>query len=461
MNKKVYDVAIIGAGPAGMFTAYELADSGLDIVIIDRGRELRSRFCPVRLGKECAHCKPCNIMNGFGGAGLFSDCKLSLTPYDVGGNISDYVGVYAAESLMEYVNNTINKLDPEAKNNKVIGAKKNRKYYKIKNKLKSVGLDLTYCPTKHLGTDGSIRFMQAMYNYLLGRPNVTFKFNTEVVNIAVGKEFKTLITNDKVDFYIYADKVVFAPGRSGNSWLKKMASKLDIETKNNGFDIGFRVELPYKVTKELTDNLYDMKISYTDPNTGIKVRTFCTNPKGYVSEEHYNDGSVLANGHSYANKKSKNTNFAVLVHLPYCDTTFGKSTVLGFSKFSEEKILVQNFVEYYKLKRNSNKSTELTLKTAEKKDFSLILPPEINKNIFNFLQMLNVAYPGITESTTNLYGIEAKFYSDLIKVNEHFETNIPGIYAIGDGSGITRGIMQSSMTGVVVARHIRKKDGIY
>ena len=454
--KRNNKIVIVGAGPAGLFAAYKLCKNN-DIIIIDKGKSIYNRICPIREGHDCVNCKPCNIMCGFGGAGTYSDCKLSLSPYGVGGDIVNYIGGKLAEKYTKKVCKIFNNFDKESQTRKVIG-KKNKKYKEIEKKLNSVGLDLTYCPTKHLGTDGTYNVMCELFDYLLSK-NVKFLFETEVTDF---EKYKNKINEEKIKLYTNnisiknIDKLIFAPGRSGNSWLCNIMKKHNVKTVNNGFDIGFRIEVPYDSVSELTDNLYDMKVSYTDKD-GYKTRTFCTNPKGFVSEEHYDDCIALANGHSYADKKSLNTNFAVLVHtnLP---TEIGKKIIKDFNNKNNKHIVMSTWNEGF-TQRSKLDCTELvpTLNVCKVKDFKNLIDTPFNfvDKVKDFLIKLSVLYP-VVGDFTNIYGLEAKFYSDRIKVKSNFETSINNVYCIGDGSGTTRGIIQSCIEGLVVADDISK-----
>lgn len=448
------NVVIIGAGPTGLFAAYNLATRVKDkvkITVLDKGNNIYSRNCPMREGKPCVHCKPCNIMCGFGGAGTFSDCKLSLSPYGVGGDIVDYIGGPKAEDYVHQVNDIFTWFDKDALKRKIIGLKNNT-YEMLENKLANAGLSLTYCPTKHLGTDGTLAVMKLMYEYLVSN-GVEFTFRADVYNFNktdVYYDYKNLNKNS-----IKYDYLIFAVGRSGNEWLGKVMRDHNVKTQSKKFDIGFRVEVPYEVVSELTDNLYDMKISKTYDD-GIKVRTFCTNPRGYVSEEHYRDNIALANGHSYADKKSNNTNFAVLVTLPI-DTKEGMKIVESYANAINGGIAVNSFRDF-DMASDYGLKLEPTLKTAKTEyDIYSYLPKEVTEHFIQFMYDLDKAYFGVVSDKTNVYGIEAKFYSDTIEVNDNFETSIPNVYCVGDGSGITRGIVQSGCSGLVVSDDIITK----
>ena len=457
------NIIIIGAGPAGLFTAYKLINNkninkNYNVIIIDKGKDIDKRDCPMRYGSKCLHCSPCNILHGFGGSGTFSDCKLSLTPYGVGGDIIDYVDCEKAESLVDEVDSVLASFDNDKEKRKIIGNDIDT-IFKLKEKYNIINLDLLYCPTKHLGTDGTYNVMLNLRKYLENM-GVTFYFNIEVTNISK-------MTNDM--FYIdsmfyseqhsfYCSKLIISPGRSGNTWLKNIAKSLHIKTKNHKVDIGVRVETLSIITKELTDLLYDIKLSYIDKLSGNKVRTFCTNPNGYVSEEHYQDNLAIVNGHSFANKKSNNTNFALLVTLneENLNTEYITNIVKNANILSENKIICQEYDDFIHNKI-TNESTIIkpTLSYAVFKDFNLILPTQVTNMIKEIMNRLNIICPGIiNKGNTLLYGIETKFYSDKIETNNNFETSVKNLYVGGDGAGITRGIIQAASTGLVIAEDI-------
>lgn len=450
MNNKL---VIVGAGPAGLFAAYNATQyrDKLDILVIDKGKSIENRICPMREGRACINCKPCNITHGFGGAGTFSDCKLSLSPFGVGGDIVDYLGDAKTLDYIHIVDAIFNEFDNNAHKRRVVG-EKTEKYKEIEAKLKKQGLDLTYCPTKHLGTDGTFTVMKNLYKYLLEK-GVEFKFNEEVTNfIHYSEENTNVVLTNKMTYQ--ADYIIFAPGRSGNFWLSSLMAKHNVKSKSKKYDIGYRVEVPADIIKELTDNLYDMKISYTDPKTKIKVRTFCTNPNGFVSKEKYDDGTMLANGHSYADKKSSNTNFAVLVSFPG-DSETGRRIVKDFCK--EMGDIVVNNLDYALTGEDMGKfDTPHTLDTCYKKQVTLSTPRDMNHYVLELLERLNKVYPGVFSNKTNLYGMEAKFYSDNIEVKNNLETKIPGVYCAGDGAGQTRGIIQSAVAGYSIVDDIVK-----
>lgn len=460
-----YDVAIVGAGPAGMFSAYRLITEKpeLKILVIDKGKSITKRTCPMRLkpGSACVNCQPCGIMSGFGGAGTFSDCKLTLSSKGgVGGNLADYVGVDTADKHISNVDNILAFFD-DKETRETIGLTKNKNIQYIEDVCNNIkGMSLSYAPTKHYGTDGTYQIMTKLQEFL-EEQGVIFLFQTEVYKI------HKFIGNAEDFFYlntskhdVYAKNVIAAPGRSGNKWLSEIIKNSfndDIRMSHNKVDIGVRVEVPAESVKFLTDNLYDMKLSYVDSETGDKIRTFCTNPKGYVSEEHYGENAVV-NGHSFSDKKSHKTNFALLVTLndENLDTDYVYSLVELCNHITKGKLLYQNFKDFSS-KQNFNFSEEnkdLTLTTAVKGDLKLVLPARVTNMIDKFINYLCATfYEGYIKDIV-LYGIEAKFYSDKVEMNNKLETNVKGFYCAGDGAGITRGISQSGAMGLIIADNI-------
>lgn len=478
-------IAIIGAGPAGLFTALGLIIEGINknidiekqynIVVFDKGKNIYNRICPIRNNPElsCVHCNPCNIMNGFGGAGTFSDCKLSLSPLDVGGNVVDYIGKRKAKQLAKIVELYYSIFDEDYKNRQVFGDSSiDENIKKIKEQCEYYGIKFTENPTKHLGTDGTYKVMLNLYNYLISK-GVTFIFsvdasvvnyNTDTKQYAI-KYYNYQTLKDPV-YFLNVDSIVYAPGRSGNNWLKKEVERFNIETKQNKFDIGVRVETKKEYVQNLTDYLYDMKLSYIDTLTGNKIRTFCTNPGGFVSEEHYSycgySNIAVANGHSFADKKSDNTNFALLVTLNDNQVTSDIILKLLANRKNSDKIVYQNFLNiiqctYADYMPITDIDTKRTLESAIPGNLSDILPKDVIFLIYHFMsKYLDKICPGIANQNTFIYAPEVKFYSDLIVVDNNFKTTMPNMYCIGDGSGITHGIIQSSICGLVVAENIIK-----
>jgi uncharacterized protein len=469
-----YDVIVIGAGPSGIFTALEMdrLAPGKKVLIVDSGSTIDRRSCPARTSGQCAHCKTCNIMNGWAGAGAFSDGKLSLSE-DVGGNITDYMTVEKARELIHYADEIyLHYGAPD----KVFG-KSDKFAEKVSYQARKENIQLIPCPVRHMGTEYSFEVLRAMYQYLSGRPNFKFMEYTTADTIYVenGKAEGVWIVNRGGErSLVRAPYVVAAPGRGGAEWLARIAQENKLVTANNEVDIGVRVEVPNAVMDHLTKNLYEAKLVYYSDTFENKVRTFCMNPGGIVSEEHYeggiSGGIAVVNGHSYADedKHSDNTNFAMLVSTKFTEPfnqpiEYGRYIAQLGNMLTGGGIMVQRLGDLLLGRRTDStrlqKSTTIpTLKNAVPGDLSFVLPHRHLTSIVESLRAFDKLAPGLYSKNTLLYGVEVKFYSSKVSVTEHFETAIPNLYAIGDGAGITRGLMQASVTGVIVARDIAAKE---
>ncbi len=464
-----YDVVIVGAGPAGIFTALELtkAKQDLRVLIVDKGMEIDKRKCPARMTGECVNCSPCAIVNGWSGAGAFSDGKLSLSQ-EVGGNISDYMSREEAEKLIKYADEIY--LDFGAPE-EVYGLNE-RKVDDIMYEASKHDIQLIPCPVRHLGTEKAFDVLRAMYVHLMNHTKTEFRSLTTAVDVLVeeGRAMGLKLQErgrEPVD--VLADHIVIAPGRGGAEWLTHIARKLGIQSRNNEVDIGVRVEVPNSVMDHLTKYLYEAKLVYYSDTFENRVRTFCMNPGGVVSEEHYEGGIAVVNGHSYGDSDLKTgyTNFAMLVSTRFTEPfdqpiQYGKYIAQLGNMLTGGGIMVQRLGDLLKGRRTDRdrlrKSTTVpTLKSAVPGDLSFVLPQRHLTSIVEALKAFDKLAPGIYSRNTLLYGVEVKFYSSRIKVNEHFETNIRGLYTIGDGAGITRGLMQASVTGIVVARDVLGK----
>lgn len=489
-----YDVVIVGCGPAGIFTAYELCkkrvlDDNFKILMIDKGNTLVSRHCPLRDTGTCVKCPTCNIMSGFGGAGTFSDCKLSLHPIGVGGDVADFIGEDEAIKYAKKVEDIIASFDDDRDKRVVVGGKEDYNQAVKEFCSKSKNLYLTYCPTKHLGTDGTLKMMQNMYDYLCSSQHackVDFLFKTALYSLekvkkvpanceknvnyelCIASETNIKRKNDtlkrNIVNIIYATNVVMAVGRSGNSNVADIfvGDLHDIKPISGPVDIGVRVETNAEILEHVTDKLYDMKFWTFNDSTELKARTFCTNPRGYVSIEHYGENAV-ANGHSFADKKSHRTNFAILVTMNGKD--FDSDTAQGFvhliNSLTDGRLLMSNLADLQLRvpNYNSGKYIKPTLDGIE----NVCYKPELyNKfyfkrtltTIIDFIRILDSAcMPGLYSDATYLYGPEVKFYSNRFNCDNHFRI-AQNLYSIGDGSGITRGIIQSAITGLVAADNI-------
>ena len=468
-----YDVIVVGAGPAGIFTALELDRLAPDkkVLVVDSGSAIERRSCPARTGGQCAHCATCSIMNGWAGAGAFSDGKLSLSE-EVGGNITDYMSVERARELIRYADGIyLHYGAPD----KVYG-KNDRFTEKVDYQARRENIRLIRCPVRHMGTEHSFKVLQAMYRYLSSRPNFTFRERTTAESLLIesGRAGGVRLTGPDGGRLVRARFVVLAPGRGGAGWLSGIAQQAGLETVSNEVDIGVRVEVPNAVMDPLTKHLYEAKLVYYSDTFENKVRTFCMNPGGIVSEEHYEAGgsSIAAvNGHSYADedKHTENTNFALLVSTRFTEPfrqpiEYGRYIAQLGNMLTGGGIMVQRLGDLLLGRRTDEtrlkKSTTIpTLKTAVPGDLSFVLPHRHLTSIVESLRAFDKLAPGLYSKNTLLYGVEVKFYSSKVTVRPNFETAVDSLYAIGDGAGITRGLMQASVTGVVVARDIAARAG--
>lgn len=450
-----YDVLIIGAGPGGIFSAYELIqlNPDLKVAVFEAGHELAKRKCPIdgKKVKTCISCQSCSIMSGFGGAGAFSDGKYNITN-DFGGTLYEYIGKAQALELMNYVDQI----------NVAYGGAGTKLYStagtSIKKECMKNDLHLLDASVRHLGTDINYVVLENMYDYM--KDKVTFFFDTPVEAISIidgGYEVKC-----KDETYT-CEKCIVSVGRSGSKWMEKVCTDLAIPTKSNRVDIGVRVELPAEIFSHLTDELYESKIVYRTPKYGDKVRTFCMNPKGAVVNENTN-GIITVNGHSYEDpaKQTQNTNFALLVakHFsePFKDSNGYGESIARLSNMLGGGVIVQRFGDLIHGQRSTPNRIEESFVTptlnATPGDLSLVLPKRILDGIIEMIYALDKIAPGTANDDTLLYGVEVKFYNMEVEVNEHLQTKYDGLYVIGDGSGITHSLSHASASGVHVAREI-------
>ena len=466
MTTEHFDAIIIGAGPAGIFTALELTDKRpeMKLLIVDTGRAIKSRTCPARTTGQCVNCKPCGIVHGWAGAGAFSDGKLSLSD-EVGGHISDYMPHRETAALIAHADRIYTRFGAP---NTVHGLN-DKKVEEIAYEASRHSIHLIPCPVRHLGTEYAGQVLEAMHDYLVTETQTVFRELTTAVDILVENGRAVGVTlsgrNGSVSRAL-APAVVAAPGRGGAAWLTAQAGKLDIRTQNNEVDIGVRVEVPNSVMDHLTKHLYEAKLVYYSDTYENKVRTFCMNPGGVVSEEHYEGGIAVVNGHSYGDpaRRTQNTNFAMLVSTHFTEPfnqpiEYGRYIAKLGNMLTGGPIMVQRLGDLLQGRRTDasrllKSTTAPTLNTAVPGDLSFVLPPRHLTSIVEALKAFDKLAPGLYGKNTLLYGVEVKFYSSKVLVNNRFETAIPGLYAIGDGAGVTRGLMQASVTGVCVARAI-------
>lgn len=453
-----YDVLIIGAGPGGIFAAYELIHKrpDLKVAIFEAGYTLEKRRCPIdgKRIKSCISCPNCSIMSGFGGAGAFSDGKYNITN-DFGGTLYEHIGKHEAIELMKYVDEINMKFGGEGTRK---FSSRNSKFSKLclQNKLK-----LLEAEVRHLGTDINYIVLQNLYNEL--KKKIDFYFETPVLDLQI-KEGKYEVSTRRGNFI--GDKCIISIGRSGSKWIEGICKKLDIPTLSNRVDIGVRVELPAAIFSHLTDELYESKIVYRTETYEDSVRTFCMNPNGIVVNENTN-GIITVNGHSFegADKKTNNTNFALLVskHFsePFKDSNGYGESIARLSNMLGGGVLIQRFGDLIRGRRSTEYriqrgSVEPTLK-ATPGDLSLVLPKRILDDIIEMIYALDKVAPGTANDDTLLYGVEVKFYNMEVELDEHLETKHKGLYIIGDGSGVTHSLSHASASGVFVAREITGK----
>ena len=453
--KQTYNVIIIGAGPGGIFTAYELKhrDPSLKIAVFDAGHSLEKRKCPIDGDKikTCIGCKSCSIMSGFGGAGAFSDGKYNITN-DFGGTLHEYIGKKKALELMRYVDDI----------NVSHGGEGTKLYSTAGSSFKKVciqnKLNLLDASVRHLGTDINYVVLQNLYAEL--EKKVDFYFDTPVRDVKNTSGGFEITTDDKT---YTCSQCVVSVGRSGSKWMETVCKNLGIKTKSNRVDIGVRVELPAVVFSHLTDELYESKIVYRTEKFEDNVRTFCMNPHGMVVNENTN-GIVTVNGHSYEDPKmqTENTNFALLVskHFsePFEDSNGYGESIARLSNMLGGGVMVQRFGDLVRGRRSTVKRIEEGLVTptlaATPGDLSLVLPKRILDGIIEMIYALDKIAPGTANDDTLLYGVEVKFYNMEVELDEHLETKYKGLYVIGDGSGITHSLSHASASGVFVAREI-------
>ena len=462
---KNYDVIIIGAGPSGIFCAYELKRLAPDtkVLMIEKGRSIEARQCPKRKTKVCVGCKPCSITTGFAGAGAFSDGKLSLSP-DVGGTLPEILGYDKATELIHEADEIYLKFGADKK---VYGIEDEQAITDIRTKAIRANLKLIECPIRHLGTEEGYKIYTRLQHHL-EEVGVEIQFMTMVNDILVEDGVAKGVVTDKGETF-YADHIVSGVGREGSEWFAKICKDHDIQTKNGTVDVGVRVEVRDEIMKELNEKLYEAKLVYYTPTFDDKVRVFCTNPSGEVATEYYENGLAVVNGHAYKSKdmKTNNTNFALLVSKNFTEPfkspiEYGKHIAQLGNMLSDGKILLQRYGDFRRGRRTTEErlmrnNITPTLKDAVPGDLSLVFPHRIMVAIDEMIQALDKVTPGIASDETLLYGVEVKFYSNKVLVDDKFETNIKGLRAMGDGASITRGLQQASANGLYVARCILGK----
>lgn len=469
MSNLKTDVLIIGAGPSGIFTALEMLKNGSKkkIMIVEKGLPVEKRHCPKAKTGKCVNCKPdCNITTGFSGAGAFSDGKLSLS-CEVGGNLPDLIGHEFAQQMIEYTDGIYLSFGADKK---VEGVGHDEKIKAIRLRAIQAGLKLVDCPIRHLGTEMAQELYGKIEKHLTDN-GVEIIFKTECVDLIVedgrakGAVFLPCGKPESEKFSVSADNVVIATGRKGADWLEDMCKKHNIEHLPGTVDIGVRVEVRNEVMEDVNEALYESKlIGYPEPFTN-KVRTFCQNPGGFVSQENYDNNSLaVVNGHSYKNTKSDNTNLAILCShnfRPPFDEPIPYAKKVGelVNMLADGHILVQRYGDILAGKRTwqedlARSNVRPTLPDAVAGDLTAAMPYRTLMNIIKFIEAVDKVVPGFASEETLLYGPEIKFYSNKVKMDEKFNTNIVGLHCLGDSSGWTRGLMMASVMGVLMGREL-------
>ncbi|MEM2972031.1 MAG: NAD(P)/FAD-dependent oxidoreductase [Candidatus Bathyarchaeia archaeon] len=454
-----YDVIIVGAGPAGIFSALELTEkTNLNILMLDRGPDINQRKCPASRGFECVHCEPCLLLSGWGGAGAFSDGKLTLSA-EVGGWLNQYISSREIEEVVNYVDGIYLKYGASEQ---VYGADM-EKVEEIERKASLAGLKLVRQKIRHMGTERCAQTLRKMRQELNSK--IEFKPKKDVKGLIVkGGVVEGVETVNGEKFF--GKYVIVAPGRSGAEWLQSEAQALGLKTLNNPVDVGIRVEVLASVMEELTDALYEPKLIYYSKNFDDQVRTFCVAPYGEVITESYN-GVLTVNGQSYAERKTENTNFAILVSTsftePFKDPIAYGKYLARLSNLLSGGVIIQRLGDLDTGRRStpervSRSIINPTLKNATPGDLSFVLPYRYLADIKEMLQALDKIAPGVYSRDTLLYGVEVKFYSSKLQLNNHLETKIRNLFTVGDGAGVTRGLVQASASGVLVAREIIRRE---
>lgn len=469
-----YDVIVVGMGPSSVFLAYELVklNKAKNILLIEEGKKVESRFCPIEKTGKCIKCKPfCNITSGFSGAGAFSDGKLSLyNPEDddiyVGGELHKYIGVEETKKLIDYTDSIYLSFGADTN---LKGVDYKEEVNKIYKKSKKENLNLISIPIRHLGTEKSHELYGKIENYLKDH-NVNIMFETIVSDLIIennmvkGVKVKPskYIDNDVDLENIYSDNVVLAVGRKGANWLTNICDEHNIKTSPGVVDIGIRYELPDEVMKDINKYMYEGKFIGKPEPFRDKVRTFCQNPSGFVSTEVYDNDLTLVNGHSYKDKKSTNTNLAILVshHFNYPfnkPIEYGRNVAKNLNELGNGNVVVQRLGDIYRGKRTwpeelENNKVEPTLKAAVAGDITFALGYRTMTDILQFIREMDKVVEGFADPSNLLYGPEIKFYSNKVDIDKNFETSVSGLYSIGDGGGLTRGLMMASCSGVHLAR---------
>lgn len=470
-----YDAIVIGMGPGAIFFAYEMIQKNKNkkVLLVEQGKRVENRKCPIEEIGKCVKCKPfCDITSGFSGAGAFSDGKLSLYNEEdddiyVGGELHKYVGIEETKRLIDYTDSIYLKFGADPK---LEGTEHKKEVSEIKKKAKKEEITLIDIPIRHLGTEKAHELYKKLEDYL-EQNNIDLMFETEVKDLIIEEnEAKGIIVHNvktNEEEKIYGKNIVIAVGRKGANWLVNMCNEHSIKTEAGVVDIGVRYELSDEVMKEINKYMYEGKfIGYPGPFKD-KVRTFCQNPSGFVSSEVYDEGINLVNGHSYKDKKSTHTNLAILVshHFNYPfnkPIEYGRNIAKNINELGNGNIVVQRLGDIYRGKRTwdeelKNNKIKPTLKSAVAGDITFALGYRTMTDILQFIRSMDKVVEGFANPENLLYAPEIKFYSNKVVIDKNFETSVKGLYSIGDGGGMTRGLMMASASGVQMARNLINK----
>ncbi len=468
-----YDAIVIGMGPGAIFFAYEMIQKNKKVLLVEQGKRVENRKCPIEEIGKCVKCKPfCDITSGFSGAGAFSDGKLSLYNEEdddiyIGGELHKYVGIEETKRLIDYTDSIYLKFGADPK---LEGTEHKKEVSEIKEKAKKEEITLIDIPIRHLGTEKAHELYKKLEDYL-EQNNIDLMFETEVKDLIIEEnEAKGIIVHNvktNEEEKIYGKNIVIAVGRKGANWLVNMCNEHSIKTEAGVVDIGVRYELSDEVMKDINKYMYEGKfIGYPGPFKD-KVRTFCQNPSGFVSSEVYDEGINLVNGHSYKDKKSTHTNLAILVshHFNYPfnkPIEYGRNIAKNINELGNGNIVVQRLGDIYRGKRTwdeelKNNKIKPTLKSAVAGDITFALGYRTMTDILQFIRSMDKVVEGFANPENLLYAPEIKFYSNKVVIDKNFETSVKGLYSIGDGGGMTRGLMMASASGVQMARNLINK----
>jgi uncharacterized protein len=467
-----YDVIIVGAGPGGIFTAYEIRknDPSAHVLMIEKGKSIEKRNCPKRKTGVCANCQPCALTTGFSGGGSFSDGKLSINRNgEIGGDLAQYISLEKFHETLDYVDSLYVGFGADTR---VYGNGHSKEIDVIRRQAAQAHLKLIDSRVRHMGTEKAYDIYSRIQKELEDL-SVELMFDTAVQDIVIEdlpsgekKAVGVVLPDQSI---LYADHIIAAVGREGSEWLNQMCHKYGISSKPGPVDIGCRIETDASITSAIDDVLYEAKLVYYTPTFEDKVRTFCWNPRGEVVEERYGEHLSVVNGHSYKDEKLKtaNTNFALLVSKNFTQPfktpiEYGRYIAEMGNMLSGNKVIVQRLGDFKRGRRTTsdrlNKNTiQPTLRDAVPGDLSLVLPYRIMLDIDETLDVLDKMMPGMNNGSTLLYGVEVKFYSNRLVVDDQFQTSIKNLHALGDGAGLTRGLMQASMNGVCMGRMLTGK----